>query len=91
VRGLETKKLESMEILKYVVSGSYVEDKARTELNMKKPGENVIFIENLGQTDSSTMQQNNYTDVHVDESLLSNPRKWWYYFIHQSIPNKDES
>jgi len=91
VRSLETKKLESMEILKYVVSESYVEDKARTELNMKKPGENVVFIENLGQVNSDDLEQDNYTVADVDESLLSNPRKWWYYFIYRSIPNKDKN
>jgi len=91
VKHLETKKLESMEILKYVVSESYVEDKARTELNMKKPGENVVFIENLGQDSLTGLGQNDYNDTDVDETLLNNPRKWWYYFRYQSIPDKDKN
>ncbi|KKW41633.1 MAG: hypothetical protein UY92_C0015G0045 [Candidatus Magasanikbacteria bacterium GW2011_GWA2_56_11] len=36
VRGLERKKLESMEILKYVGSQNFVEDRARVELNLNK-------------------------------------------------------
>ena len=44
ISSLERKKIESMEILEYVSSEEFVEEKARTELNMKKEGEKVIYI-----------------------------------------------
>ena len=78
VKNLENKKIESLEILKYVTSDKFVEEKAREELNMKKPGENVLVINNL--------QEHNDKDVeHVDKEVLNNPIKWWYYFIHKDI------
>jgi len=41
---LKTKKIETMEVLKYVNSADFAEEKARTAMNMMKPGENVAFI-----------------------------------------------
>jgi cell division protein FtsL len=81
VRGLEHKKLESMEILKYVTSDAYVEEKARSELNLKKPGENVLIFKNLAESTPFV------SSTAVDRGVLSNSIKWWYYFTHQPIPN----
>ena len=83
VGSLKTKKLESMEILEYVVSRDYVEDKARTELNMKEAGENVVFVDSLAKNNPSQFLDLNKEAV--DESSLNNPMKWWYYFTHKSI------
>lgn len=82
VKKLEAKRIESMEILKYVTSPGFVEEKARTELNMKKPGEQVLMINNL-EEDSKTE-----TVSGAEESeRLNNPSKWWYYFTHQNVIN----
>lgn len=75
VQSLEGKKLESLKILEYVTSNNFIEAKARTELNLKKPGEKVVFIDDLTNLTTSTS-----TIVAVDEKRLSNPLKWWYYF-----------
>ncbi len=78
VKNLEKKKIESLEILKYVMSPSFVEEKARTELNLKKPGENVIVIPSQSGKDLK-----GYTLEDQGESsseYLKNPTKWWYYF-----------
>lgn len=79
VQSLEGKKLESLHILQYVNSENFIEDKARTELNLKKPGENVVFVD--GVTSVSTTKP--VLEDTVDEPHLSNPLKWWYYFTHQ--------
>ena len=79
VSELEGKKLESMQILQYVASGNFIEDKARTELNLKKPGENVIFVNGFPKITTATLTES------VDERPLRNPMKWWYYFTHQNI------
>ena len=80
VKQLEKKKLESVEILEYVLSKNYVEDKARTELNMKKPGEQVVFVTNLEQ------KREEGTVKEADAEPLNNPIKWWYYFTHKPLP-----
>ncbi|HBU07186.1 MAG TPA: hypothetical protein DEB09_03820 [Candidatus Magasanikbacteria bacterium] len=80
VKSLEHKKLESMEILKYVTSPEFVEEKARNELNMKKPGENVLVIDGL--VESNKTKQTGP----VENNDLNNQTKWWYYFIHRQ-PN----
>ena len=86
VKNLEKKKLESMEILKYVTSQNFVEDKARTELNLKKPGEHVVFIQTEGRLKTpQKLEPNN-----VDPSPLNNPRKWWYYFTEHSLQKKSQ-
>ncbi len=79
VKSLEHKKLESMEILKYVTSPAFVEEKARTELNLKKPGENVLVIKNHENEAQRELLRP------VDNSVLNNPIKWWYYFTHKPI------
>lgn len=79
VKNLEHKKLESMEILKYVTSEAFVEEKARTELNMKKPGEKVMVIKSQVEIENKGFEEP------VEKRLLNNPIKWWYYFIHKEI------
>ncbi len=79
VKSLERKKLESLEILKYVTSPAFVEEKARTELNMKRPGENVVVVDGL------LPKMKREVGKPVDEIYLSNPVKWWYYFTQHQI------
>lgn len=79
VKGLETKKLESMEILKYVTSQAFVEEKARTELNMKKPGEQVLVVTNIDEGQQKINTSNK------EDIPLKNPIKWWYYFTKHNL------
>lgn len=80
VKNLENKKLESMEILKYVTSDNFVEEKARLELNMQQPGENIVVFDNVESENQKTVSQSEES-----ENVLNNPIKWWYYFIHKNI------
>jgi len=86
VSQLEQKKLDSLDMLKYVASSAYVEDKARTELNMKKSGENVAFLQNIVEDESKTGDN---IDLSTDRQSLTNPVKWVYYFIHKELPVAD--
>lgn len=79
VKKLEHKKLESMEILKYVTSDAFVEEKARTELNLKKPGENVLIVKNQVEAEETV------SNPPVEKTLLNNPIKWWYYFLNKQL------
>lgn len=73
---LESKKIETIQLLDYVKSPAYVEEKARTELNLVKDGEQMAIIK---QSENSNGQPEKNM---VESSQLSNPRKWWNYFLH---------
>lgn len=77
----DKKEFELIPLLNYVASREYVEEKARTELNMKAPGEQVAVIKNAVLT--STSQE--VEKKSVSKKYLSNPVKWWYYFTHQQV------
>jgi cell division protein FtsB len=83
IQKLEKKKIESIELLKYVSSTTYLEDTARIDLNLKKPGEKVLFVDTEGEHENGGR-----ADTVYDESRqeIGNPVKWWYYFIHHSSP-----
>lgn len=74
VRSLEGKKLKSLQVLEYVASNNFIEEKAKLELNLRKPGENVIFVEGITVASSSSAVPT------ATEPVLSNPLKWWHYF-----------
>jgi len=82
INRLEYKKLESMEILKYVSSDAFIEEKARNELNLKKPGENLLIIKSASESGQMVT-----TTRPVEKNLLKNYIKWWYYFLHKELPN----
>ncbi|MBD3311784.1 MAG: hypothetical protein GF349_04845 [Candidatus Magasanikbacteria bacterium] len=81
VQALEAKKIESMEILQYVMSDQYVEEKARMELNLKKPGEKVVVLKDLESGDKPIEGESGEESTGRD---VSNPVKWLYYFTHNS-------
>lgn len=76
-KNLQAKKMELLEVLKYVKSDSFAEEKARTELNMVKPGEQVLVVPKTAATDNR--QENNSV---VGFSNISNYKKWWQYFVN---------
>ena len=72
---LEVHKLKTMELLKYVQSPAFVEERARLELNLSKPGEKMMVVQNTstmsdGQKETPVVQQNPPTW-----------QKWWWYFF----------
>jgi cell division protein FtsB len=74
---LEAKKMELLDVLKYVKSDSFAEEKARTELNMVKPGEQVIVVP---QAVTEHGRQENTAMVKWDN--ISNYKKWYKYFFN---------
>ena len=74
---LEAKKMELLEVLKYVKSDSFAEEKARTELNMVKPGEQVLVAPKAVAADNR--QEDSAV---VGWSNISNYKKWWQYFFN---------
>lgn len=78
IASLEQKKLESIELLSYVMSPVFAEERARVELNMKKPGERVAVIEIPGTARAPEASQQ------AAGQSTANPIQWWYYFLHPS-------
>lgn len=76
-KSLQAKKMELLEVLKYVKSDSFAEEKARTELNMVKPGEQVLVVPHTAAADNR--QENNGM---IGLSNISNYKKWWQYFAN---------
>lgn len=74
---LKEKKFESMELLSYVLSPAYVEEQARTELNLKKPGEAVAIVD-TDEVDAAAAAEDG--DRGESGQAIGNPLKWWYYF-----------
>lgn len=77
VRRLETKKLEMVDLITFVKSKDFVEQKARTELNLVKPGEQLTVIDDMANTNLSGQSN----DKMIELNNISNPMKWWYYFV----------
>lgn len=77
VETLEAKKIKTVEILKYVQSQAFVEEKARTELNLLKPGEKMAIIPSgsiktdIGQPEQDLLKWSN----------VKNPIKWFKFFF----------
>lgn len=76
---LETKKIETLEALKYVQSPAYVEEKARIELNLVKDGEHVTVVSGRQFTGGGAIGQPG--KKMVESKNLTNPQKWWKYFF----------
>ena len=82
---LQKKRLESMEILEYVSSNAFVEEKARAELQMKKSKERVVYVHRGGTGgDMLVEKENNAKQAKVLQDV-ANPTKWWYYFTHKEL------
>jgi len=72
---------------------SFIEREARLKLGMKKPGENVVVIRDVGEgepvaaTDSSEQSVVEAADPRTllaledNATQLANPSKWWHYFF----------
>ena len=76
---LEKKKFASLELLNYVKSDAFVEEKARTEFNLKKPGENILAIP--ADTSGKANLPPIMNDKQDNSQPLNNAWKWWYYFM----------
>ncbi len=90
---LQARNLEIADLNTAFRTESFIEREARLKLGMKKPGENVVVIQ---QTETQPVEIELSTDKDEDESdrdprlllatedseIVANPLKWWQYFIH---------
>jgi len=78
VARLESKKIETLEVLNYVKSDAYALEKARTELNLVYPGEKMMII----NTSTKNNGQEN-EDMIESKNSKSNLKKWWEFFFNK--------
>ncbi len=89
VTQLEHKNSSLQQVLDYMQSDQFVEEEARTKLNYKKPGEQVVVIETKpGEKTSSTENSPlfDFPDEPVERGeprLLGNISRWLDYFFEK--------
>lgn len=82
----EKEKATLEESVSYKKTDMYVEEKARNDLNLIKPGEMVYVLDkglNRGELSEEVLGTNQVGDVigHIDEQNRSNPEKWLRLFL----------
>lgn len=80
VNTLEKRKIESLDVLQKLQSDAYVEERARAELPVAKPNEDVVVVPGAMVT-SSVLTPDQLTVPASTPRELSNSEKWWYYFF----------
>jgi cell division protein FtsB len=75
IKDYETQNQQLQSLLAYLQSDQSLEEQARLNLNMKKPGEGVIVVEN------QAVNQNE-TGTGSAPDNRSNLQKWWRYFFN---------
>jgi len=74
IQKLEKENLDITGLLAYLQSDEFVEKEARLNMGLKRPGEELIVIKENKTTSSND-------DVALRDENLTNPKKWWRYFI----------
>jgi cell division protein FtsB len=69
IEKLEQENTDLSSLIQYYNTNSYVESEARKKLNLSKSGESLVVIENTTKATTS------------DQQIVSNPQRWWNYFL----------
>lgn len=75
ISDFENKNSDLKDMIVYLQSDQSLEEQARLNLNLKKPGEEVVVIEDQAVGLDNTNQE-------VDDSGTNNLKKWWRYFFN---------
>ncbi|MFA5024386.1 MAG: septum formation initiator family protein [Patescibacteria group bacterium] len=75
ISDFENKNQELKDMIVYLESDQSLEEQARLNLNLKKPGEQVIVVE-----DSQTADKE--SNLAADSASGNNLSKWWQYFLN---------
>lgn len=78
VSQLEQGNSQLAELIKYLNSPAYLEEKARTDLGLRKAGERAVIVPDTGA--SSTAETASASTL-TTFSATSNPGRWWRYFF----------
>lgn len=85
-QALEGRKMQLSELAAKMQESDYAEREARAKLNMQKPGEKVVVLEGVAAT-QTTWQIDVVTAPPPPVVNLSNPERWWHYFVQGEYNN----
>lgn len=74
VAELDARNTELTDLIAFFNTDTFLEQEARSRLNLQKPGEKVVIIPDI-ESIPQEEQKNNLS------LSLSNPKKWWNYFF----------
>lgn len=82
IKALSTQKQDFLQTIDHYNSDFFVEKEARSKLNLKKPGENVVVVklDDINSVDSEPSGQGSSGEVMTPKSNLV---LWWNYFFYQ--------
>lgn len=84
IKSAENKDTELQKLIKYLESDQFVEEQARLNLNMKKPGESVAVINETpqagGDNGSRQIISSNLIPAGASRSA-GYATSWWHYFF----------
>lgn len=94
---LAARNISLSELQTAVQTESFIEREARLKLGLKKPGEEVVVVKEIGkegegtrseaQTENETDPLGLVLDAQTDQPRVANVTKWWYYFFDKSHYN----
>ncbi len=92
---LEVTNLQISQLNTAFQTESFIEREARLKLGMKKPGEQVVVIQQEEETetgDDTLREDENPLNILAEDAeeleSVANPTKWWYYFFDRSQFNQ---
>ncbi len=69
---LESRRSELLELTQSLEGGGFLEEEARVELGLQRPGETVLVVETAAGSSSAEAENRDQ----------SNPVRWFNYFVH---------
>ncbi|MBI2475363.1 septum formation initiator family protein [Candidatus Uhrbacteria bacterium] len=84
---LAARNIALSELQTAIQTESFIEREARLKLGMKKPGEEVVVIQEGGEGDKGRVgeEENDPLNLVLDDqselTRIANSTKWWYYFF----------
>ena len=83
INSLEGKNQELGGLISYFESLDFIEKEARTKLNLRKPGEQIIIVPETetSQQKAAVQEAASGSFLVQENKSLNNPQKWWNYFF----------
>ena len=85
VDDLKKRNADLSSMITYFQSLDFVEQEARTKLNFRKPGENIIIVAGSVENADGQVVNNSEINLNTEANQLinskSNPQKWLEYFF----------
>ena len=78
INQLEQYNTRLAELIKYLNSPAYLEEKARTDLGLRKPGERAVIVPDTG---ANPIAEAANASTPTSSPATSNPGRWWRYFF----------